>query len=105
MRSRKTGIATSLRQPARYRAVRLLDWTARGIHPGKPGRTPQHIPPLLDRLCGNAEMWQRLVRDFGRLFSVVAGQPQRIDEHQPQRTGRGHRSRARQETCELFSTA
>jgi hypothetical protein len=50
-------------------------------------------------------MWQRLVSDFGRLFSVVAGQPHRIDEHQPKRTGSDHRYRARQETRELFSTA
>jgi hypothetical protein len=85
--------------------LELLDWTARGTRPGKPGRTPQHIPPLLDRLGVNAEMWQRLVSDFGRLFSVVAGQPHRIDEHQPKRTGSGHRYRARRETRELFSTA
>jgi hypothetical protein len=85
--------------------LELLDWTARGIHPGKPGRTPKHIPRLLDRLGVNAEMWQRLVSDFGRLFSVVAGQPHRIDEHQPKRTGSRHRYRARRETRELFSTA
>jgi hypothetical protein len=85
--------------------LELLDWTARGTRPGKPGSTPQHIPPLLDRLGVNEAMWQRLVSDFGRLFSVVAGQPHRIDEHQPKRTGSDHRYRARQETRELFSTA
>jgi hypothetical protein len=93
------------RTPPACAAAWLLDWTARGIHPGKPGSTPQHIPRLLDRLGVNAAMWQRLVSDFGRLFSVVAGQPHRIDEHQPKRTGSGHRYRARRETRELFSTA
>jgi len=50
-------------------------------------------------------MSQRLVSDFGRLFNLVAGQPQRIDAHQPSRTGSGHRYRVRQETRELFSSA
>ena len=71
----------------------------------KTGRTPQHVPPLLDRLALSSEMWQRLVRDFGRLFSVVAGQPHCIDEHQAKRTCCEHRYRTRRETRELFSTA
>ena len=34
----------------------------------------------LDRLGISAEIWCRLVKDFGRLFSVVAGHPERIEE-------------------------
>jgi hypothetical protein len=85
--------------------LELLDWTARGVQPGKTSRIPRHILPLLERLGVNAEMCQRLVSDFGRLFSVVAGQPHRIDEHQPKRTSSVHRFRARRKTRELFSTS
>ena len=59
----------------------LLDWTARQTLAGKRGLTPKQFAPLFDRLGISAEVWCRLVKDFGRLFSVVAGQPQRIDEH------------------------
>ena len=44
----------------------------------------------------------RLVKDFGKLFSVVAGQPQRIDEHRSKCSSR--RYRTRQETRELLAT-
>ena len=50
----------------------------------------------------SAEIWCRLVKDCGRLFSVVAGQPQRIDEHRPK--GSSCRYRTRQETRELLAT-
>jgi hypothetical protein len=57
---------------------------------------------LFDRLGVSAEIWCRLVKDFGKLFSVVAGQPARIDEH---RTGNSSRRyRARTETRELLAT-
>ena len=45
------------------------------------GSTPKQFAPLFDRLGISAEIWCRLVKDFGKLFSVVAGHPQRIDEH------------------------
>jgi len=82
----------------------LLDWTARQDRPNKQGSTPKHIAPLLDRLGISADVWCRLVRDFGKLFSVVAGQPQNIDEH---RSGSKHISRrfhARRETRELLAS-
>ena len=41
-------------------------------------------------------------RHFGKLFSVVAGQPQRIDEHRSK--GSSRRYRMRQETRELMAT-
>ena len=47
---------------------------------GQRGATPKQFAPLFDRPGISAEIWCRLVKDFGRLFSVVAGQPQRIDE-------------------------
>jgi hypothetical protein len=58
---------------------------------------------LFDRLGISAEIWCRLVKDFGKLFSVIVGQLQRIDEHRSQGTSR--RYRTRQETRELLATA
>ena len=80
----------------------LLDWTARQTRSGKRGSTPKQFAPLFDRLGISAEIWCRLVKDFGRLFSVVAGQPQRIDEHRSK--GSSRRYRTRQETRELLAT-
>ena len=80
----------------------LLDWTARQTRSGKRGSTPTHLAPVFDRLGITAEIWCRLVKDFGKLFSVVAGQPQRIDEHRSKSNSR--RYRTRQETRELLAT-
>jgi hypothetical protein len=81
----------------------LLDWTARQTRTDKRSATPKEFAPLFDRLGISAEVWCRLVKDFGRLFSVVAGQPSRIDEHRSQDTSR--RYRARRETRELLASA
>ena len=80
----------------------LLDWTARETRSDKRGSTSNEFAPLFDRLGISAEIWCRLVKDFGRLFSVVAGQPQRIDEHRSNGTSR--RFRTRQKTRELLAT-
>ncbi|MDA1230579.1 MAG: hypothetical protein O2856_07390 [Planctomycetota bacterium] len=80
----------------------LLDWTARQTRADKRGATPKQFAPLFDRLGISADIWCRLVKDFGRLFSVVAGQPSRIDEHRSQDASR--RYRARRATRELLAT-
>ena len=80
----------------------LLDWTARQTVEGKRGSTPKQFAPLFDRLGISAEVWCRLVKDFGKLFSVVAGQPSRIDEHRSNDTSR--RYRARHEARELMAS-
>jgi hypothetical protein len=80
----------------------LLDWTARQSRSGKRGSTPKRFAPLFDRLGVSAEIWCRLVKDFGKLFSVVAGQPHRIDEHRTK--GSSRRYRTRLATRELLST-
>ncbi len=80
----------------------LLDWTARQTRSGKRGSTPKQFAALFDRLGISQEIWCRLVKDFGKLFSVVAGQPQRIDEHRSKDSSR--RYRTRQETRELLAT-
>ncbi len=58
----------------------LLDWTARQARSDERGSTPKEFALLFARLGISAEIWYRLVKDFGKVFSVVAGQPQRIDE-------------------------
>ena len=82
--------------------LQLLDWTARQQCSGKRGATPQQFAPLFERLGITSEMWCRLVKDFGRLFSVVAGQPQRIDEHRSKTDAR--RYRTRKDTRELMAS-
>ncbi|QDV24802.1 hypothetical protein [Aureliella helgolandensis] len=59
--------------------IQLLDWTARQIVPGRRGSTPEPAPAVLERLQLDAPAWCELVRDFGRLFSLVAGRPRVID--------------------------
>ena len=83
--------------------LNLLDWTARQTRSGKRGAMPKQFAPLFDRLGISAEIWCRLVKDFGRLFSFVVGQPQRIDEHHSK--GSSRRYRTRQETREFLATA
>jgi len=80
----------------------LLDWTARQQRTGKAGVTPENLAPLFTRLQISAEVWSHLVKDFGRLFSVVAGKPRMIDEHKS-RT-KAHRYRARLRVRELLTT-
>jgi hypothetical protein len=63
--------------------VELLDWTARLIVPGKRGSTPMDTPPVFERLQLGmaASTWGELVRNFGRLFRIVAGKPHVVDSH------------------------
>jgi hypothetical protein len=82
--------------------LQLLDWTARQVRSDKQGATPQEFAPLFNLLGISAEIWCRLVKDFGKLFSVVAGRPARIDEHRSKDSSRRYRSR--RQTRELLST-
>lgn len=68
--------------------IRLLDWTARVVAPGKSGATPARAPDVLERLGLKVPQWIGLVRDFGRLFSLAAGLPGTLAQ---QRTRRTHR--------------
>jgi hypothetical protein len=70
----------------------LLDWTTRQQRVAKPGRKPKQIRRLFNRLGISASVWNELVRNFGRLFSIVAGKPAVIDSHRS-RSG-VHRYRA-----------
>ena len=60
--------------------LELLDWTARQIVNGKRCATPEDAPPIFERLKIKPAVWYELVTRFGKLFSLVAGQPHRVDE-------------------------
>jgi hypothetical protein len=85
----------------------LLDWTARQIVHEASESTPLHAVPLFHQLGLNNKTWIALIRDFGRLFSLVAGKPHRIEEYRPARradsTPANHRYRVRWQLRELFS--
>ena len=81
----------------------LLDWTARQQRAGKRGSTPHNVASIFDRLGISADVWCRLVKDFGRLFSLVAGQPDQIDAHRSKHGS--HRYRTRQDARDLMASA
>ncbi len=79
----------------------LLDWTARQPVAGKRGVTPLDTPAIFQRLGLEADVWCELVKDFGTLFSLVAGRPAAIDEART--LGRQARFHTRPRTRELLS--
>ncbi len=81
--------------------LELLDWTARQIRSGKTATTPLETPPLLERLKLKPTVWCALVTKFGRLFSIVAGHPNRVDNYRSRLCHR--RYHLRQETRELLA--
>ena len=82
--------------------LELLDWTARKLKTGKRGATPKCAPPLFERLGIDERTWLELTRDFGRLFSTVAGKPTVIDATRSPK--RGQRYNVPAKTRELFGS-
>ncbi len=70
----------------------LLEWTTRQQRVTEACRKPKQIRRLFKRLGISAKVWSELVRNFGRLFSIVAGKPAVVDSHRS-RSGM-HRYRA-----------
>jgi hypothetical protein len=68
--------------------LQLLDLTARMHRSDKSGYTPNGLAPLLERLGIEVADWQRLTKDFGRLFSQVAGKAQTVSEMRSLKTHR-----------------
>jgi len=56
----------------------------------------------MGRLGVDAKAWCGLVQNFGRLFSLVAGQPEQIDRHRSQ--DGTHPLRVRRAVRELLSS-
>ncbi|WP_182864946.1 hypothetical protein [Stieleria mannarensis] len=83
--------------------LELLDWSARQVRNGKPGRTPEDMPPILLRLGLSPTVWLKLVADFDDLFTTMAGLPENIDQQRGKQTGRPFH--VRKQTRELFSQA
>lgn len=73
--------------------IRLLDWTARVVVPGKSGATPASAPDVIVRLRLKVPEWIGLVREFGRLFSLAAGLPGTLAQQRTRRTQRGWHTR------------
>ena len=68
--------------------LQLLDLTARMHRSDKSGYTPNGLAPLLERLGIEVADWQLLTKDFGRMFSQVAGKAQRVSEMRSLKTHR-----------------
>ena len=109
---RKVWIDEQLVQQARYFGIDLLCQAILSNHihlvlRSRPDVVAEwddnEVAPLFERLGINVDTWCRLVKDFGRLFSVVAGQPQRIDEHRSKKNSR--RYHTRRETRDLLAPA
>ena len=83
--------------------LELLDWTARSIRADKRGSTPASALAIFERLGISGEVWCELVRDFGRLFYAVAGQPHIIDARRSRSGKRRHKTKVR--TRELLTAA
>ena len=60
--------------------LELLDETARITRADKAGATAMDLPPIFERLKLDVGYWKLLVKDFGRLFSLVAGAPTNVYE-------------------------
>ena len=46
--------------------LELLEWTGRHLHPGKRGMIPKKVPPVMQRLEVDAEIWLASVGSFGK---------------------------------------
>ena len=53
--------------------LEILDWTGRQHRLDKPGKIPNQLAPLLDRMSIETEQWLETVKSFDRLFHRVAG--------------------------------
>jgi len=53
--------------------LRVLDWTGRQLHAGKPGAIAADVLPNLESLAINTEQWLKTVQRYGSLFHRVAG--------------------------------
>jgi hypothetical protein len=67
--------------------LELLDWTARQLRSDKRGATPATAAPLFERLGIDVEVWCELTKNFGDLFSAVAGKPTVIDATRGRKSG------------------
>ena len=60
--------------------LRLVDWTGSQLRPGKAGRIPPELDPILQRLDCVSGVWLDLVRNFRRRFRTEAGRADRVHQ-------------------------
>jgi len=60
--------------------LELLDETARITRAVKASATTMDLPPIFERVKLDVGNWKLLVKDFGRLFSLVARAPTNVYE-------------------------
>ncbi len=72
--------------PKQY--IALLNWTIANIVPEKSKDTFNPAPAHLARLNITPDTWCGLVKDFGRLFSLVAGRPESVESYQGKQSHR-----------------
>ena len=65
---------------SKFAYLELLDATARITRADKAGATPMDVPPIFERLNLELNYWKLLVKDFGRVCSLVAGAPKNVYE-------------------------
>ena len=68
--------------------LQLLDLTGRMHRSDKSGFIPSGLAPLLERLGIAVSDWQRLTKDFGRMFSQVAGKTKTVSQMRSLKTHR-----------------
>ena len=68
--------------------LELLDWAARNSIANKRGTTPPEVPSIFARLKIDPAAFAEQVKDFGRMFSHVAGKPRTVSEARSKKTHR-----------------
>ncbi len=79
----------------------LLDWTARELRSDKNGSTPVTAKLIFERLGIDEKVWCELARNFGRLFSSVAGKPSVMESTRSRK--RNQRYTIKSQAIELFA--
>ncbi len=82
--------------------LNMMDRTARQLRTDRRGSTPETAKPIFERLGIDADIWCELTRDFGRLFSTIAGKPKLIEMTRSR--SRHQRYKIRSRARELLTT-
>jgi hypothetical protein len=75
--------------------LELLDWSAQQQRGKKSVPVTGTVDRVLAELKISADAWCELIRDFGRLFSSVAGKPHVIDAYRSPTKSQSFRPRPR----------
>jgi hypothetical protein len=66
--------------------LKLLDWTGRQTHRGKPGAIPAELSPILTGVGISTDTWVETVMNFGRWFHRAAGRVQSLADEASRRS-------------------